>query len=160
MVTTSASQAQYKIQEENPVNPNAQTTGKILYRNPLCPHIQTVLKMNSEYKDLIDACEFGGLVRMPHFETDTDILNYLISSYNTEDDLFYVTVDDGRMFQFGIDPTDIHRFTGLPFKNLPFVTSKATLVEDDKKYLESNFGFHVDCKYNCFHSSFCIQFLI
>ncbi|KAH9299849.1 hypothetical protein KI387_031531, partial [Taxus chinensis] len=77
------------------------------------------------------------LVDMPHLKTDPDILNYLLSSYNSEDGLFYVTLNDGRIFQFSIEANDIHRFTGLPFKNLPIVTTKATLLEEDKKFVES-----------------------
>ena len=98
----------------------------------------------------MEECGFTGLVNMPHFETDPDILNYLLSCYNSEDGIFYVTLNDGQMFQFTIEPNDIHRFTGLPIRNLPTVTTKATLVEENKKFLESKYGFHVDCKYNSF----------
>ncbi|KAH9304277.1 hypothetical protein KI387_008681, partial [Taxus chinensis] len=58
MSTSHASQLQ--VQEKNQENP-IQSIAKINYRNPLCPHIHTVLKMSSEYKDLMDACEFSGL---------------------------------------------------------------------------------------------------
>ncbi|KAH9304172.1 hypothetical protein KI387_018666, partial [Taxus chinensis] len=82
MSTSHASQLQ--VQQENQENPT-QSISKINYRNPLCPHIHTALKMSSEYQALMEECEFTGLVNMPHFETDPDILNYLLSCYNSED---------------------------------------------------------------------------
>ncbi|KAH9291728.1 hypothetical protein KI387_043085, partial [Taxus chinensis] len=124
-------------------------TPKFQYKNLMCPQIVALLREKDAQKDWVKNSEFTGLVDMPQFDTDTSVLDYLLASYNENDGKFSVLLVHlrRRQISFSIEPEDVHRLTGLPFKNKPVVTTKVVLTDEDKKFLESHYNVQVDAYY-------------
>ena len=81
------------------------------------------------------------LVSMGMFPNDIPLLDAILNSYDNENSTVTMTIH-GKPISSSIKPSDIHRLTGLSFKDsIEQVNTKATLLsEKDKILLETNYG--------------------
>lgn len=98
---------------------------------------------------------------MPQFETNSNLLDYLMSIYDRKEARFYLVMKS-ISFSFGISPIDINQLTGLLHHgdDVCQVTFKALLYLKDKTYLKETYHIQIDSIGKLFFKFYFNQFCL